>query len=162
MQSPKPTQEQIEALGSHIQGQGKIAQLTQLRALSWLHQSEKRQAQTDQAERDWYERQLGKQNMADADAEKKADEMEMLILGDVSIHQPPNQPTPPPPQQPKSNSLLPIAAAGLLGLLGAGTGAAATAYLLSKQTPPAPQEFDFETMNLGLGRASDFLKDGAE
>ena len=59
MPSLNPTPEQIQNLGEYIKDQGKIAQLIQLRTLGWLNQSEKRQAQTDQAERDWYEKQLG-------------------------------------------------------------------------------------------------------
>jgi hypothetical protein len=148
-----PTKSHEEEIQNYLKSQGKIAQLIQLRALSWLDGNEARQAKSDQAERNWYAKQMGEPT--DNATDEAIDDMATTILGDVT------HPTPivinQPPQQ--SNPLLPIAAAGLLGLLGAGTGAAATAYLLSQRPTPAPQEFDFETMNLGLGRASDFLKD---
>ena len=86
--------------------------------------------------------------------EEETDDMATTILGDVT------HPTPivinQPPQQ--SNPFLPIAAAGLLGLLGAGTGAAATAYLLSQKAQPVAPEFDDETLTIGLGRIENFTK----
>jgi hypothetical protein len=149
-----PTKSHEEEIQKYLKSQGKIAQLIQLRALSWLNNSEARQAKSDQAERNWFAKQMGEP--IDGATDEASDDMATTILGDVThptpivINQPP---------QPASNPLLPIAVAGLLGLLGAGTGAAATAYLLSQRPTPSPQAFDFETMNLGLGRASDFLKD---
>ena len=154
MPSLSPTPEQIQNLGNHIQDQGKIAQLIQLRALGWLNQSEKRQAQTDQAERDWYEKQLG-----GARAEAADDEMETTILGDIHLNQP-QSPAAPLNATPQQQSQLAPLLAGFAIAAASGLGGY---YLASKDDttpvqPSAPIEFNDETISVGLGKIEDYLK----
>jgi hypothetical protein len=140
-----------EKFTSFLKGRGKIQQLAELTAVQQMQAIAKDNLKNMEAESAEVRRSLwggGKNN------EEETDDMATTILGDVT------HPTPivinQPPQQ--SNPFLPIAAAGLLGLLGAGTGAAATAYLLSQKAQPVAPEFDDETLTIGLGRIENFTK----
>jgi hypothetical protein len=152
MPSLKPTPEQMHDLGEHIQGQGKIAQLIQLRALNWLNKSEHRAGQTDQVERDWYAKQLG----ANPKASEGSEDMETTILGDIHITQTPEkQPT----AAPSKSSALPLVVGMLAsGLIGGGAAGLAT-YLMTRKPAPVAPTFEDETVQIGLGRISDYIKD---
>jgi hypothetical protein len=142
-------------LGEHIQGAGKIAQLIQLRALSWLNKSEQRAGQTDQVERDWYAKQLG----ANPQASEGSEDMETTILGDIHITQTPEKSQ---ASVPGKSSALPLVVGMLAsGLIGGGAAGLAT-YLLTRKPAPVAPTFEDETVQIGLGRIQDYFKDEPE
>ena len=145
-----PTKSHEEAIQKHLENQGKIAQLIQLKALGWLAGNEARQAKTDQAERNWYMKQMGEPSGGeDSEAE---DEMGTTILGDI------NHPQPVVISPPQSN-LLPIALLALAAAIPA-TGAIGVAGYLSANRDKQPAAvthpgFDDSTVKIGLGRIED-------
>ena len=140
----------MKSLEDHVKGQGKIAQLIQLRALGWLNGNEQRQAKVDEAERNWYIRQLGES----VDKSGESDDMGATVLGDI------NHPAPvvisQPPQQ---SNLMPLALLALAAAIPA-TGAIGVAGYLRANRDKQPAAvthpgFDDSTVKIGLGRIED-------
>ena len=144
-----PTKSHEETIQTHLKNQGKIAQLIQLKALGWMAGNEARQAKTDQAERNWYMKQMGEPR-GDEGSEAD-DEMGTTILGDI------NHPQPVVIQPPPPSNLMPLALLALATAIPI-TGAIGTAgYVLANRERPETTQpgFDDSTVKIGLGRIED-------
>jgi hypothetical protein len=159
-------------LRDHVELEGKLKELAVLNSLNWIQEAQRRQAQIEQAENNWYAKQMGEnpseisasvdRDGATDNSGDESDESEIMrgntILGDVTFQQPPTvvQPAVPLPQ-PKS-TLLPMA---LLALASAGIPTAGIIGYLLNRTPPAPtpidRSFDDDSLEIGLGRLEDYL-----
>ena len=158
-------------LKDHVEMEGKLKELAVLTGLNWIQEGQRRQAQIEQAENNWYAKQIGQdpreiaasvdRDGATDNSGDESDESEIMrgntILGDVTFQQPPAvvQPASPLPQ-PKS-TLLPMA---LLALASAGIPTAAIiGYLLNRTPAPTPidKSFDDDSLEIGLGRLEDHL-----
>lgn len=112
----------------------------------------RRQAANEEAENRWWRKTVTGEEQPSTDVED--DDMGNIMLGDV------NHPAPVifPPPQPQSNTLqTAVMAAALAAATGMG------GYMLANrnETPtPDPKvvEFDYESVNIGLGRIEDYLQ----
>lgn len=176
----QPMKEAQEALKQHVQREGRLKHLATLRALDWMHDSQRRQAEIEQAENNWYMDQMG-QNPDEVAArvdmdghtnnknlgggESGSDKMRgNTILGDIHYPAPVVVQQSPPPSSTGASPLLPMV---LLSLLTGGLPVAGMAgYMLASAAKKLPQaveqKFDDETIEIGLGKIEDYFSNSAE
>jgi hypothetical protein len=87
-------------------------------------------------------------------SDKRGSDVNDTILGDLQVH----YPAPVVVQPPNNNSWLPIALTALTALAGGGI-AGYLANGMRPKTEPTPVNFDDSTVEIGLGRIEDYLKE---
>lgn len=133
---------------SFMKGRGKIQQLAELTAVQHMQATAKDIQKNMEAESAEVRRSLWG---GDTNKASESEDMGTTILGDVTY---------PAPvvinQQPQKSSTLPLLI-GLLasGLVGGGAAGVAT-YLLTRNNAPTQQQFNDETVQIGLGRIEDY------
>ena len=161
-----------EELTRHLTMQGRIKQLVTLMGLNWMNEGQRRQSANEQAETEWYRRQLGLEPQQTSTEEF---DMKNVQLGDI------NNPAPiiiaPPAPQPPNNSLqnllmggLATGMAGVIGYLVAGGNQqpsqvpqpnppAVTQPVTEPVVQPLP-DLSYESLEVGLGQIEDYIKPG--
>lgn len=133
-------------LRKYLDRQGRLSQLISLEAFNWLADSQKRQADNEEAENKWARKHLWGQSEG---SNVSDDEMRQTILGDIT------NPTPVVISQPQQNQLLPMLA------LAAATGLGGY-WLAAKNTNPTNDTgrptYSDETVDVGLGKIEDYQK----
>jgi|GEM_PF-6369634 len=143
------TQHWQEKFTSFLKGRGKIQQLAELTAVQNMQAISKDSLKNIEAESAEVRRSLwgGDKNKQD-----DTEDMSTTILGDVT------HPTPIIINQsaPQKSMALPLVAGMIAsGLMGGGAAGLAT-YVMSRQPQSQQQEFEDETVTIGLGRIDDY------
>lgn len=145
--------------GKYLESMGKLKVLTGMIGADSLASAAKRAARNQDVEEQIALKALGGDGVEVPSITELNDMAGGMHLGDVNHPQP--QPivinTTPPPQ-PQQNSLLGTVATMILGAT-LGGGGLAIGQLLNKAETVVNPPADTETMNLGLGRIEDYLKE---
>lgn len=161
-------------LAQYLTMQGRIKQLITLAGFNWMNEGQRRQAANEQAESEWYRRQLG----LEAKSNDGTDEFDMknVNLGDT-IHPTPIVIAPPAPLPPSNNlqnlliAGLSTGMAGVIGYLVAGGNQQASPVpqpvTQSQEVIPTPQavgvpSFEYEAVQVGLGQYEDYFPQGKD